>query len=605
MRKNKTCDTQKINFVKTKKWIIKNNRFNYLSQSINRNKQNLINKIKANSTNDKLHYSNSENKSININNISFSNTNTNSFFNINSESCVTNRGTPKFGKNIEFILKSKGNEKISKIKKINIKNSVIRKVDKEQNFKNKIKNFNKNYFSFYNLEKEYEIRNLKRKLITFKIKNNTLKTKLENIKTKNSEILDNTMSSQNINSYILSSLFNICYNEIIPLNLCNQDTNNYAMNNINRNEKLSYKELLFNLMDIKLAYQNKLLINKFIHGLKKMFELSKIFDNEHKNINNINYYFFFINNLINASKEKEINYNFKKKLNEKEDIYYNFCSHLMDTLNISNLKELNKKIIKLKNNNNNNKNKINIFEKIKNNKHIYTKIKNYFILHNKYKQNIANKSINFNSKSINNNRLYNKLYINKNKLLNQQNNKTTSMNNNSRETAILHPIINSEINNIIYEYNINKNSNKKIVQKHNKIHSNLFKKKLFKKIKNLKIDNCNTMSYNDNSHLFSYLSNYNHNLTERINEINIKNNKNTLKNNNNDYCLTERLSTFSFNNNKTILNNNSLNMNYNYNKINNNYSLNTENNNNKGKNIFLNMPSCYSKHRIFSFDDKA
>ena len=153
MRKNKTCDTQKINFVKTKKWIIKNNRFNSLSQSINRNKQNLINKIKANSTNDKLHYSNSENKSININNISFSNTNTNSFFNINSESCVTNRGTPKFGKNIEFILKSKGNEKISKIKKINIKNSVIRKVDKEQNFKNKIKNFNKNYFSFYNLEK--------------------------------------------------------------------------------------------------------------------------------------------------------------------------------------------------------------------------------------------------------------------------------------------------------------------------------------------------------------------------------------------------------------------------------------------------------------------
>ena len=65
------------------------------------------------------------------------------------------------------------------------------------------------------------------------------------------------------------------------------------------------------------------------------------------------------------------------------------------------------------------------------------------------------------------------------------------------------------------------------------------------------------------------------------------------------------MSTFSFNNNKTILNNDNRNMNYNYNKINNNYSLNTENNNNKGKNIFLNMPSCYSKHRIFSFDDKA
>ena len=58
MRKNKTNNTQKINFVKTKKWIIKNNRFNSLSQSINRNKQNLLNKIKANSTNDRLHYSN-------------------------------------------------------------------------------------------------------------------------------------------------------------------------------------------------------------------------------------------------------------------------------------------------------------------------------------------------------------------------------------------------------------------------------------------------------------------------------------------------------------------------------------------------------------------
>jgi len=616
MMKNKTSDIQKINFVKTKKWIIKNNRFNSLSQSINRNKQNLLNKVKANSDNDKLHYSNSEHKSININNISFNNTNDNSFFNINNETCVTNRGTPKFGKNIEFKLKNKENDKINKIKKINIKNSVIRKVNKESNFKNKIKNFNKNYFSFYKLEKEYEIRNLKKKIITFKIKNNTLKTKLENIKVKNSEILDNTISSQNIRSYIISTLFNICINEILPMNLCNKESNNNLINNINRNEKLTYKELLFNLMDIKLEYENKLLINKFIQGLKKMFELSNIFDTESRNINNIHYYFFFINNLINKSKEKEINFNFKKNLHKKEDIYYNFCSQLMDTLNVYDLKELNKKIVKMKNRsknvnnniNNNSKNKINLFEKIKGNKNIYTKIKNYFISHNKYKQNIVNKSINFNNKSINNNRLYNKLYSKKNKLLNQQNNKTTtttmSMNNNSRETAILNPITNSEINNIMYGYNINKNSNKKIVQKQNKIHSNLFKKKLFQKKKNMKIDNSNTMSFNDNSHLNSYLSIGNHILTEGINEINIKYNKGTL-NKNNDYCLTERLSTFSFNNNKTIMNNEnySMNFNYNNNKINNNFSL--KNENIKGKNIFLKMPSCYSKHRIFSFDDKA
>ena len=61
----------------------------------------------------------------------------------------------------------------------------------------------------------------------------------------------------------------------------------------------------------------------------------------------------------------------------------------MDTLNASDLKELNKKITKLKNNKNNSNNirnnKINLFEKIKSNKHIYTKIKNYFISHNKYK----------------------------------------------------------------------------------------------------------------------------------------------------------------------------------------------------------------------------
>lgn len=606
MRKNKTSDTQKINFVKTKKWIIKNNRFNSMSQSINRNKQNLLNKVKANSTNDKLHYSNSEHKSININNISFNNTNANSFFNINNESYVTNRGTPKFGKNIEFKLKNKENNKINKIKKINIKNSVIRKVNKESNFKNKIKNFNKNYFSFYKLEKEYEIRNLKTKLLIFKTKNNTLKTKLEDIKTKNSEILDKAVSSQNVRSYIISSLFNICINEILPMNLCDQESNN-IMNNINRNVKLTFKELLFNLMDIKLEYENKLLINKFIHGLKKLFELSNLFDTEHRNINNIHYYFFFINNLINTSKEKEINYNFKNNINKKEDKYYNFCSKLMDTLNVCDLNELNKKIIKMKNKNNNgksnSKNKINLFEKIKNNKHIYAKIKNYFISHNKYKQNIINKSINFNTKSINNNRLYNKLYSKKNKLLNTQNNKTTRMNNSSKETAILNPKINSEINNIMYGYNNNKNSNTKIVQKHNKIHSNLFKKKLFQKIKNLKINNSNTISFNENSHLNSYLNNDNHNLTERINEIHINYNKNNL-NNNNGYCLTERLSTFSFNNSKTILNNENSNMNYNYNnKINDNYSLNTENN--KGKNIFVKMPSYYSKHRIFSFDDKA
>ena len=275
MRKNKSNEAQKINFVKTKKWILKKNRFNSLSQSINRNKESLFNKIKEDNTNNKLRYSNSEQKSFNINNISFSNTKPNSFFNIiNNESCMTNRGTPKFGSNIEFKVKNKENDKISKIKTISIKNSVIKKVDKESNFKNKIKNLNKNYFSFYKVEKEYEIRNLKKKLLISKIKNNTLKTKLENIKTKNNEIVDNAMSSQNIRSYIINSLFNICINEIIPMNLCNQGSNNNVINNINRNEKLTFKELLFNLMDIKMEYENKLLINKFIQGLKKMFELS-------------------------------------------------------------------------------------------------------------------------------------------------------------------------------------------------------------------------------------------------------------------------------------------------------------------------------------------
>jgi hypothetical protein len=132
-----------------------------------------------------------------------------------------------------------------------------------------------------NLEKEFEIRCLKKKLKNLKNKNKSLIQQLDNINEKNNIIKTEMIEEQNKRKDIICSF----------INSCNDIFNNEEEDD---DESNRFKNLLLNLMDLEYKYENIILENEFISNIGTLFSLSNIFndnfyDNK-KNDNNNNLY---------------------------------------------------------------------------------------------------------------------------------------------------------------------------------------------------------------------------------------------------------------------------------------------------------------------------
>ena len=246
-----------------------------------------------------------------------------------------------------------------------------------------------------NLEQEFEIRFLKKKIKKLKNTNLSLKVKLDNIMEKNYLLESDTLKEQKKRKQIINSSIDMFKN-----NINNKDE---------YEEEYNFKNLLLNLMDLKYNYENIYLNNNFLSSIEQLFILSNIFnDNDNKNNNDCNNIYYNIKNLIRL-KTKYINdikqYNILKIENKK---YYNYLLSLGKNLNINNLEELEKflknikssndnemrKIIKMKNvlfdDNKSNKRKNNInssVDNVKNNRksginYNYADLQKYFIENN-------------------------------------------------------------------------------------------------------------------------------------------------------------------------------------------------------------------------------
>jgi hypothetical protein len=263
-----------------------------------------------------------------------------------------------------------------------------------------------------NLNKDFEVRCLHRKLEKLKMKNNELKYNLEKKKKKNYLLKYNSKKEQNNINNIFYSLMNIY--------------NTFFQNKPNHNDnKLNFKNLLLDLMDLKYNYENITLINTFFQNLEQLIQLSFFFNNNDDIYSNITYLVKKKNQLIKdiyeSKKHKEENKNYS-------ELYKILCeSFQANDLNtiFNHLKKIEsdnendiRKIIKMKNilfnieNSSSNRLNTNIsMDKLRKNKRKNLNL-NYSDLQKFY---FDNNKIN-NGKKINNGN-----YTDRNKMINAQN----------------------------------------------------------------------------------------------------------------------------------------------------------------------------------------
>jgi len=184
------------------------------------------------------------------------------------------------------------------IKKYNTKNNDETKTDY---ISNRINSNREELIN--NLNKDFEVRCLHRKLEKLKMKNNELKYNLEKKKKKNYLLKYNSMKEQNNINNIFYSLMNIY--------------NTFFQNKSNHNDnKLNFKNLLLDLMDLKYNYENITLINTFFQNLEQLIQLSFFFNNNDDIYSNITYLVKKKNQLLKdiyeSKKHKEENKNYSE-----------------------------------------------------------------------------------------------------------------------------------------------------------------------------------------------------------------------------------------------------------------------------------------------------
>lgn len=185
-----------------------------------------------------------------------------------------------------------------------------------------------------NLEKEFEIRNLKKRLEILKNCNNSLNQKLNEIRKKNYFLKNETIKEQNKRKIIICSTINICNK--------NLEKNVYE-------EESDFKNLLLDIMDKKNNYDNLKLNNYFYNSIKELLLCSNIF-NISKSLNTNNIY-QNINNLIRLKNKFITEIKEYKESNKNNEKYYNYCSDLFKYFNTNDLDLLYKNLAKIKSNN--------------------------------------------------------------------------------------------------------------------------------------------------------------------------------------------------------------------------------------------------------------
>ena len=221
----------------------------------------------------------------------------------------------------------------------NLNNNEIKEKENQNVNQNLYENHNNIYLNsakntnnaFINhLDQEFEIRRLKKKLKNLKNKNKSLIQQLDNIKEKNDIIKIEINEEQSKRKEIICSFINIC-NDIF-----NNDNEVFEGNN-------RFKNILLNLMDFKLKFENIFLENEFISNIGILFSLTNIFSEnfyDNKRNNSTNNIYHNIKDLIKLKTNYLNSIKKYKLLQIKNKKYFKYCSNLLENLNLNDLDNL-------------------------------------------------------------------------------------------------------------------------------------------------------------------------------------------------------------------------------------------------------------------------
>ena len=185
------------------------------------------------------------------------------------------------------------------------------------------------------LDIEFEIRNLKKRK-KFLMKNKTdLEEQLILIKDKNKNLRNKIIEKQKYTKNIIDNLM-LINKEYLTFK--NSEEIDYFEDEVDFADKnLIMKDIVFNMMDMKIEYENNILFEKFIEGLNELFINIPILNNLNISDNNISNKINRLLHLKNKLQNFGDNYSIKKKYNNK---YYKYFTSLLNELNLKNFEEL-------------------------------------------------------------------------------------------------------------------------------------------------------------------------------------------------------------------------------------------------------------------------
>ena len=318
--------------------------------------------------------------------------------------------------------------------------------DKNKYYTNRLNSNDYNLIN--NLDKEFEIRCLNKKLEKLKKKNIDIKDKVNKLKEQNFSLKNEAIKELNIRNNIFYSLQNI-YQFIF-----------------HKEKKFDLKNMLLDLMDLKYNYENTYLIDIFYKNLNKLIQITESYNNK-ENI------YLNIENILRTKNKiiKEL-----EKLNEyrrENQKYYEFCNLLFQNFETKDLDYIYNYLIKIESNNEKDIKKI-------------IKMRN-ILFNNNVNNNINYYNENINLEKLKRNRSQNLNYSdlqNINKRIKEKNNGyLTERNKSSNKNNLIYNLKN-KVNN--YNYIYNNDTNNKIDKE--KINNFLYSTKGYNK----------EMSYNYN-----------------------------------------------------------------------------------------------------------
>ncbi len=385
-------------------------------------------------------------------------------------------------------------------------------------------NNNNNYNSHREkLAYEFEIRNLKRKLISLKKENKVVKSKLDNIKNINIELEkdleDNLYKKQNKENIINNLvILNDRYQSMINYNQPEVEVDNQSKND------LLFENIVLNIMDIKYFYENQILIDEFIEGVNKLIKNIPLFkNNENFNKNNI---YKKINAVIDIKNNLENNINKYQYLSKDHYNYYIYYISLLSKLNLNNYEELTNfiktiYIDNIKENDHLKKIQNTLMDNIGSSAEKKEKFKKRYYSTNRLLNGLGQKSAgNNNNNNYNNYNRIQKYLNNKNSdskvkqksINNFMNNKRKNHNFTQKELYRTEQIDNIERNNHIINVNINDSSFYKMDKKNNSLFysiksANSYYNKKRRKININNFNNTRTDNYNGGKKIMNKYNN--------------------------------------------------------------------------------------------------